>query len=90
MDDIYRENEELSKELERIKHGIKTGDICLIVDGNDMADWGWVTQNDRNTDIRLLELKIQNLMREISDEEYIRLVKRVKDARDNRTTKTCR
>lgn len=37
------ENLELRKELLRIKHGIKHLEVTMIVDGNDMADWGWIT-----------------------------------------------
>lgn len=31
-------------ELARIKTGIKRCEITMIVDGNDMCDWGWTTQ----------------------------------------------
>lgn len=50
---------ELKKELKRIKNGIKTGDITMIVDGNDMIDWGWTTQKLVNK--RLKDRGIQKL-----------------------------
>jgi len=31
------------QQLEAIKAGIKARDTTLIVDGNDMNDWGWTT-----------------------------------------------
>jgi 3-phosphoglycerate kinase len=40
--------DEVIAELARIKEGIKTADRTLIVDGNDMADWGWSTTKNRN------------------------------------------
>jgi hypothetical protein len=43
---------ELEKELERIKGGIKRCDSVLIVDGNDMADWGWLTIKSVNKTCR--------------------------------------
>lgn len=30
-------------EVERLKHGVKTCDGTMVVDGNDMYDWGWET-----------------------------------------------
>ena len=38
----------LRVELKRIKEGIKKCNIVLIVDGNDMCDWGWMTIRDHN------------------------------------------
>lgn len=39
---------EITQELDRIKKGIKTCDPCLIIDGNDMTDWGWSTHKALN------------------------------------------
>lgn len=41
--DLELRVQELEIELQRIKEGIRTNDICMIVDGNDMIDWGWTT-----------------------------------------------
>lgn len=43
-----KEIKSLSRELARIKNGIKTIDIAMIVDGNDMIDWGWSTHERYN------------------------------------------
>jgi hypothetical protein len=34
----------LEEQLDRLKEGIKTCNITMVVDGNDMCDWGWTTQ----------------------------------------------
>lgn len=36
----------LKRDLDRIKHGIKTTNAEMIVDGNDMIDWGWQLKID--------------------------------------------
>ncbi len=38
---LEKEVETLKLELKRIKDGIKRANTTMIVDGNDMADWGW-------------------------------------------------
>jgi len=35
-------------ELTRIVEGIKTCDTTIIVEGNDMVDWGWASVRDQN------------------------------------------
>jgi hypothetical protein len=44
-----------SAELRRIKEGIKRNEITMIVDGNDMCDWGWTTIAEYNR--KLAEVK---------------------------------
>lgn len=41
-----KENETVTRELNRIKKGIKTVDVNMNVDGNDMNVWGWATQDE--------------------------------------------
>ena len=45
-DMTFTEITSLKRELERIKDGIKRCDATMIVDGNDMYDWGWQKQTD--------------------------------------------
>lgn len=45
IEKLKKENQILTDELNRIKTGIKKLDICMIVDGNDMIDWGWLQIN---------------------------------------------
>lgn len=40
--------EEALAEIARLKKGIKTGEITMIVDGGDMMDHGWMTHRDHN------------------------------------------
>lgn len=40
---LAEERVRLEREVERLKTGIKTNDVTMIVDGNDMCDWGWST-----------------------------------------------
>lgn len=39
-------------ELTRIKDGIKRCESTMIIDGNDMCDWGWMTTSDVNKTCR--------------------------------------
>ena len=43
-DDLQTAN----KEIDRLKQGIKSNNITMIVDGNDMADLGWTTILEAN------------------------------------------
>ena len=43
IEELNKQIDDLQKELKRIKDGIKQCDSVLIIDGNDMADWGWLT-----------------------------------------------
>jgi hypothetical protein len=51
----------LSHQVERLKLIIKSCDICGIVDGNDMCDWGWMTIQDHNAQIRAIKLENKRL-----------------------------
>lgn len=55
-----KENTSLVRELARIKHGIKRVDIALIVEGNDMTDWGWASGEEANKRAAKLK-KLYNL-----------------------------
>lgn len=48
-------------ELERIKTIIKTCDVCGIIDGNDMCDWGWKTIKDHNNEIHAIKVENKRL-----------------------------
>jgi hypothetical protein len=37
-------------ELTRIKDGIKRNDATMIIEGNDMYDWGWITMQEVNSE----------------------------------------
>lgn len=39
---------DLRAEVARLKAGIKTAEVTMIVDGGDMCDWGWATHRDAN------------------------------------------
>lgn len=41
----------LAAEVERLKTGIKNGEVTMIVDGGDMCDWMWMTHRDANARI---------------------------------------
>jgi hypothetical protein len=43
IEDLEGNMELLQEQLNGIKEGIKTCKFTMIVDGNDMLDWGWTT-----------------------------------------------
>lgn len=45
-------------EILRIKHGIKTTEGTMIVDGKDMYDWGWFKAYDYNKELPIRPLSI--------------------------------
>jgi len=50
--ELQDELDKTKTELERIKEGIKQCKITMIVDGNDMVDWGWLSIYDVNRTCR--------------------------------------
>lgn len=44
----FTEAQALRDEIERLKTGIKTLNLTMDVDGNDMIDWGWTTIKSKN------------------------------------------
>jgi hypothetical protein len=48
----------LEAELERIKEGIKRCQITMIVDGSDMCDWGWMTLQSHNKELRQMDANL--------------------------------
>lgn len=51
MDEVMDELRETKKELSRIKDGIKRCQGTMIIDGNDMFDWGWTTLEIQNKEL---------------------------------------
>jgi len=48
-DTLHNRVTELEAELDRLKEGIKRAEVTMVVDGNDMIDWGWYRHETRNT-----------------------------------------
>ncbi len=57
-DEKDREIGQLKAELSRIKEGVRHCNATMIVDGNDMFDWGWTTIKIMNHEFRKRGLKI--------------------------------
>lgn len=64
----YSKIYELQMELNRIKDGIMRGQITMIIDGNDMIDWGWTTQAICNEKILAAKREQARFDRDLRDE----------------------